>query len=77
MPTATHPVTGVQLNRIEIERPALGFDDAVTAHLMRFAGEKVQLIAQFLGTNIARVYEVFNGEVHPGAYNRACELSRG
>ncbi|MGG7644776.1 hypothetical protein ACQ5SP_08240 [Rhodovulum sp. YNF3179] len=69
-----HPVTGVELNPTVVERTALDFDDAVTAHLMRLKGEKFQTIAQKLGTNTFRVGEVLRGDVHPKAATEALRL---
>ncbi len=50
-----HPLTGVKLNEVEIERKALNFEEAVTAHVMRMTGEKYNIIAQHLGTNTHRL----------------------
>lgn len=74
MDTETHPVTGVELNRIAIERKALSFDEAVTVHLMRWKGTKFQSIAHLLGTNTARVGEVLKGTIHPAAQREALKL---
>jgi hypothetical protein len=41
MATIRHPITGVELNPIAIERKALNFDEAVTAHILR-AGNLAQ-----------------------------------
>lgn len=73
--TELHPVTGVELNVIPVRRPSLGPDDAVTIFLMVDEGYDKHIIAAMLGTNIARVYEVLNGENHPDAFARACELA--
>lgn len=70
----THPITGVKLNPIEIERTALSFDDAVTAWIMRHKGEKYHVIAQKLGTNTHRLGEVFREEVHKGSAQAALRL---
>lgn len=62
MATTTHPLTGVELNPILIERRALDFDEAVTVWIMRLQGVKYQHIAIMLGTNTHRVGEVLRGE---------------
>ncbi|MCT4654261.1 MAG: hypothetical protein N4A65_00465 [Cohaesibacter sp.] len=69
-----HPLTGVELNDVEIERKALNFNEAVTAHLMRMQGEKYNIIAQHLGTNTHRLGEVFREELHIGAKQAASRL---
>ena len=69
-----HPLTGVKLNEVEIERKALNFEEAVTAHVMRMTGEKYNIIAQHLGTNTHRLGEVFREEVHQGAKQVASQL---
>jgi len=74
MATTKHPITGVELNPIQIERKALNFDEAVTAQVMRKQGEKYNHIAQMLGTNTHRIGEVFRGEVHPKSDEKALEL---
>lgn len=74
MATFRHPITGVELNPIAIERKALSFDEAVTAHLLRNRGTKYNHVAQLLGTNTHRVGEVLRGEVHPKAAEVATEL---
>ena len=74
MSTEIHPETGVELNCIDVVRPALDFDDAVTVHMMKARGEKYQLIAQKLGTNPARIGEVLRCEAHPGAAAEAVKL---
>lgn len=74
MATFRHPITGVELNPIAIERKALSFDEAVTAHLLRSRGTKYNHVAQLLGTNTHRVGEVLRGEVHPKAAEVAAEL---
>ena len=67
MATFPHPVTGVELNPVEIERPALDFDEAVTVWILRLQGVKYHHVAQMLGTNTHRVGEVLRGERHPDA----------
>ena len=62
-----HPLTGVELNPIPIERIALNFEEAVTACLMRLQRVKYQTIAWRLGTNTYRLGEVFTGKIHPTA----------
>lgn len=74
MATERHPITGVELNRIEVRRPALDFQDAVTAIILRQRGEDYQVIAQKLGTNTARLGEVFRGEMYPNAAKEALRL---
>ncbi|WP_316857859.1 hypothetical protein [uncultured Cohaesibacter sp.] len=69
-----HPLTGVELNSVDIERKALNFDEAVTAHLMRMQGIKYNIIAQHLGTNTHRLGEVFREEKHVGAKLKASNL---
>jgi hypothetical protein len=64
---AVHPVTQIELNTIEVERVSLDYQEAVTAHLMRLQGNKFSQIAHQLGTNPARLGEVFRGEKHPNA----------
>lgn len=74
MTTMTHPITGVEMNQILIERKALTFDEAVTAHLLRMQGVKYNIIAQRLGTNTHRLGEVFRTEKHEGSRAKALEL---
>lgn len=62
-----HPLTGVAINPVIIERKALSFDDAVTAHVMRLQVVKYNIIAHHLGTNTHRLGEVFRGEKHNGS----------
>jgi predicted XRE-type DNA-binding protein len=76
MATIRHPITGVELNPIAIERKALNFDEAVTAHILRQRGTKYNQVAQLLGTNTHRVGEVLRGEVHPKAAEAALSLLR-
>ncbi|MCC5956275.1 MAG: hypothetical protein JJU07_09235 [Natronohydrobacter sp.] len=76
MATIRHPITGVELNPIAIERKALNFDEAVTAHVLRKRGTKYNHVAQLLGTNTHRVGEVLRGEVHPKAAEVAMRLLR-
>lgn len=74
MATIEHPLTGVRLNSIDIERKSLTFKDAVTAVILRTQGHKYQHIAQFLGTNTHRLGEVFREEEHVGAKGEALRL---
>ncbi len=74
MATLTHPMTGIEMNPILIERKALTFEEAVTAHLLRMQGVKYNIIAQQLGTNTHRLGEVFRGEKHVGSKAKAKEL---
>ena len=67
MATILHPMTGVALNPIEIERKALNHQEAVTAWHLRKTGVKYNHVAQYLGTNTHRLGEVFRGEVHLGS----------
>ena len=71
MALETHPLTGVKINPIVIERKALTFDEAVTAQVMRMQGVKYNHIAQHLGTNTHRLGEVFRGEKHVNSRNMA------
>lgn len=74
MATFTHPITGIEINPVFIERKALSFDEAVTAHVMRMQGVKYNIIAQQLGTNTHRLGEVFREEKHAGSKNAASAL---
>lgn len=74
MATMTHPVTGVKINPVVIERKSLTFDEAVTAHVMRIQGVKYNIIAQHLGTNTHRLGEVFREEKHEGSKAAAAAL---
>ncbi|GAA4172175.1 hypothetical protein GCM10023069_32940 [Shinella granuli] len=76
MATLMHPVTGVKINPVIIERKSLTFDEAVTAHIMRMQGVKYNIIAQQLGTNTHRLGEVFRGEKHSGSKEAAIALLR-
>ena len=76
MATYRQPITGVELNPIAIERKALSFDEAVTAHILRRRGTKYNHVAQLLGTNTHRVGEVLRGDVHPKAAEVALGLMR-
>ncbi|SNZ21687.1 hypothetical protein [Cohaesibacter gelatinilyticus] len=69
-----HPLTGVELNDVEVERKSLNFDEAVTAHLMRMKGVKYNIVAQHLGTNTHRLGEIFREEVHIGSKEAASRL---
>ena len=71
MATIKHPITGVELNPIEIERKSLSYDEAVTAHILRKKGTKYNHVAQLLGTNTHRLGEVFRGEVHQSSLKKA------
>lgn len=62
-----HPITGVDVNPVLIERIHLDYDAAVTAWVLKLQGTKYNLIAQMLGTNTHRLGEVFRGEKHPEA----------
>lgn len=66
-----HPITGIDVNPILIERLSLDYDAAVTAWVLRLQGTKYNLIAHMLGTNTHRLGEVFRGERHPGAHDDA------
>ncbi|WP_084486742.1 hypothetical protein [Brucella rhizosphaerae] len=72
-----HPITGVKINPVIIERKALSFDEAVTAFVMKMQGVKYNIIAQQLGTNTHRLGEVFRNEKHHGAKARAQALISG
>lgn len=67
MATIKHPITGIELNPITIERKSLTYEEAVTAFVLRKRGAKYNHVAQMLGTNTHRVGEVFRGEVHLGS----------
>jgi len=69
-----HPITGVLLNEIAIERISLTLKEAVTVWVLRMNGVKYAAIAQQLGTNPARVGEVLRGEKHPDARQLALDL---
>lgn len=69
-----HPITGVKLNPIDVERPSLEFEEAVTAWILRMQGTKYQVVAQKLGTNTHRLGEVFRGEKHIGSRAEALRL---
>ena len=71
MATFNHPITGIPLNSIKEKRKSLDYDEAVTAHILRMEGRKIQTITAMLGTNQGRVVAVLNGEVHPKAANDA------
>ena len=74
MALVTHPLTGVEINPVVIERKALSFDEAVTAHVMRMQGVKYNIIAQHLGTNTHRLGEVFREEKHGGSKRAAIAM---
>jgi hypothetical protein len=74
MAIVTHPITGVEMNPVIIERKSLTFDEAVTAHVMRMQGVKYNIVAQHLGTNTHRLGEVYRGEKHPGSRRVAAAL---
>ena len=74
MAALKHPLTGVMLNAIEFERPALGEKEAVTAWILRLQGEKYSNVAHLLGTNTHRLGEVYRGEAFPRAEVQAREL---
>ncbi len=76
MARLTMPETGVFLNPVLVERISLTFDEAVTAWLLRMRGEKYNKIAHMLGCNPARLGEVFRGEVHPPAREKAMWIIR-
>ncbi|CUH66840.1 hypothetical protein TG4357_02671 [Thalassovita gelatinovora] len=73
-PDECHPITGVQLNPRKVERKALNFEEAVTAHILRLQGKTFTQIVHYLGTNANRVGEVFRGEAHPDAGKEALRL---
>ncbi|MCG3267760.1 hypothetical protein [Yoonia sp. I 8.24] len=72
-----HPLTGVPLNRIEISRKSLTFDEAITAVILRQKGDSYHSVAQKLGTNTHRVGEVFRGDTHPCARQVALDILTG
>lgn len=69
-----HPLTGVTLNKVSVRRKALEYREAVTAIILRQQGIDYQVIAQMLGTNTARLGEVFRREKHPDAWRDAVRL---
>lgn len=66
-----HPITGVPLNELAVERISLSLEEAVTVWVLKMTGEKYAVIALLLGTNPARVGEVLRGEKHPEAQELA------
>ncbi len=62
-----HPLTGVKLNPVIIERVSLNFDEALTVWLLRMQGMKYHKAAAMLGANTHRLGEVLRGEAFPGA----------
>ncbi|WP_245728888.1 hypothetical protein [Paracoccus alkenifer] len=62
-----HPITGIDVNPILVERVQLDFDAAVTAWVLKLQGAKFNIIAQTLGTNPMRIGEVFRGDKFPEA----------
>ncbi|MEL7098266.1 MAG: hypothetical protein AAGM84_05490 [Pseudomonadota bacterium] len=74
MAIMTHPITGDKLNPIAIKRKGLTFHNAVTAWVMRLQGETFTDIVQKLGTNANRVGDVFRGDVHQGARDKAVAI---
>jgi hypothetical protein len=75
MATFYHPITGVELNSIEVKRPNLTKDEAITAHVLRMNGHKIQTITAMLGTNQGRVMSALNGETYPNAASDAAKLT--
>ena len=74
MATMIHPITGVEINPVVVERKSLAFNEAVTAQIMRLQGIKYNIIAQHLGTNTHRLGEVFRGEKHERSKAVAVQL---
>ncbi|MCD2175811.1 hypothetical protein [Rhizobium sp. C4] len=74
MASMLHPITGVEINPVVVERKSLTFDEAVTAQIMRLQRIKYNIIAQHLGTNTHRLGEVFRGEKHEGSKAVAVQL---
>jgi acetyl-CoA carboxylase alpha subunit len=74
MAITTHPITGVSLNVIDVQRKSLTEDEAITAVILRHQGDPYHVIAQKLGTNTHRLGEVYRGETHPGAMGKALDL---
>lgn len=74
MATISHPETGVLLNVVDVVRPSLNHDEAITVHVMRKRGSGFQEIAQKLGTNPARVGEVLRGDQHYGTEALALKI---
>ncbi len=76
MATYYHPVTGVLLNQITVQRSNLGWLERETARLLRRDGLSQQQIAAKLGTNQGRVNEALaddddDGEGSSGASGQA------
>lgn len=65
--TERHPLTGVELNVLWIQRETLNQEEAVTAWIMRDQGDKTHEIAARLGTSAAQLHAVFRGDLHPEA----------
>lgn len=49
----------------------LTFDDAVQVHLMWWDGIPKHQIAAHFNVNVARLYEVRRGQLHPGSEDEA------
>ena len=74
MSTYRHPITGVELNDIDVKNAALGPQEAVTVHILSQEGKDRTTIAHMLGTNPARIIEVVKGSEHPNSANEALKL---
>ncbi|WP_423211559.1 hypothetical protein [Paracoccus yeei] len=60
MATYRHPVTGVLLNHITVQRSSLSEQEQATARLLHRQGYTQQRIAAELGTNQGRVNEALD-----------------
>lgn len=76
MATYKHPITGVELNIIDIDRASLDEVEAVTVHILNFEGHDQDAIASRFGTNQARISDVLKGRTHTGAAERAAQMMR-
>ena len=76
MATTIHPLTGVELNEITIQRKALTEIEAVTVHVLHRQFDDQDIIAHKLGTNQGRVSEVLKGHAHPDSSEKAAQLLR-
>lgn len=76
MATYLHPVTGVELNQIDVRRKSLDETEQATVRLLRQSGTYVSDIAHMMGTNPARIGEVLRGDVCPKAAHAVRDLLR-
>ncbi|UFS65294.1 MULTISPECIES: hypothetical protein [Paracoccus] len=66
MATYYHPVTGVLLNHITVQRSSLGWLERQTVRHLRREGLSQQQIAARLGTNQGRVNEALTDDDDDG-----------